>query len=74
MAINLIDCENVIRPDGTEAKRTVLLSDTAPVSLTLTGADVEGLNEGDVIARGSVLITPEANYIAFTDGTFTKKG
>ena len=73
MAINLIDCENVIRPDGTVTKRTVLLSDTAPVSLTLTGADVEGLNEGDVIARGSVLITPEANYIAFADGVFTKK-
>ena len=70
----LIECQNVIRPDGSEAKRVVLLSETAPASLTVTGADVEGMNTGDVIATGSVLITPSANYIAFTDGVFTEKG
>lgn len=73
MAITLIDGQNVIRPDGTEAKRVVLLSDSAPASLTMTGADVEGLNSDDVIATGSVLITPSANYIAFEDGEFTEK-
>ena len=64
----------MIRPDGTVTKRVVLLSDTAPASLDITGADVEGLNDSDVIAMGSVLITPSANYIAFADGVFTEKG
>jgi len=72
--LKLIEATNVIRPDGSEAKRVVLLSDAAPASLTVTGADVEGMNTGDVIAAGSVLITPSANYIAFTDGVFTQKG
>jgi hypothetical protein len=72
--ISLIEANNVIRPDGTEAKRVVLLSDSAPASLTVTGADVPGLNNDDVIATGSVLITPAANYIAFADGVFTEKG
>jgi hypothetical protein len=70
----MIEGEPVIRPDGTEAKRVVLLSDSAPASLTVTGADVPGMNADDVIATGSVLITPSANYIAFEDGVFTEKG
>ena len=72
--IYLMDGQDVLRPNGAVTKRVVLLGDAAPDSLALSGADVEGMNPGDVIARGSVLITPEANYIAFTDGTFTKKG
>lgn len=73
MAIKYVDGYNVIRPDGSEAKRVVLLSDSTPASLTVTGADVEGMSQGDVIAAGSVLITPGANYIAFEDGVFTEK-
>ena len=73
MAIKFIEGHNVIRPDGSEAKRVVLLSDSTPSSLAITGADVEGLNASDVIAAGSVLITPGANYIAFEDGVFTEK-
>lgn len=72
-SIKLFQSENVLNPDGTVTKRVVLLSGEIPVSLEITGADVEGLNDDDVIAAGSVLITPEANYIAFTDGVFTKK-
>jgi hypothetical protein len=71
--ITLIDGQNVIRADGSVTKRVVLLSAETPASLTITGADVEGLNSGDVIAMGSVLITPDANYIAFEDGVFTEK-
>ena len=71
--IKLIDGHIVTRADGSEAKRVVLLSSTTPSSLTITGADVEGLNDDDIIAAGSVLITPGANYIAFTDGEFTEK-
>ncbi len=71
--ITLIETDNIRRGDGTEAKRVVLLSDETPASLTITGADVPGLNNDDVIAAGSVLITPSANYIAFEDGAFTEK-
>ena len=72
--MKLIETRNVLRPDGSEAKRVVLLSGETPASLTITGADVAGMSQGDVIAMGSVLITPTANYIAFTDGVFTRKG
>lgn len=54
--------------------RAVILSATAPASLTITGADVDGLNNDDVLAAGSVIITPSKNYIAFEDGVFTEKG
>lgn len=53
--------------------RAVLLAESTPSSLTITGADVDGMGETDTIAAGSVLITPGANYIAFEDGTFTEK-
>lgn len=71
--MKLIESHNVINPNGAVTKRVVLLSDTAPASTAISGADVEGMNPGDVIAAGSVLITPEANYIAFADGVFTEK-
>ena len=71
--INLISGENITRPDGTIAVRCVLLSGAAPGSLSIGGGDVEELNADDVIAAGSVLITPEKNYIAFADGAFTEK-
>ena len=73
MAITLIEGSDVVKADGTVTKRVVLLSDDTPASLTVTGADVAGLNSDDVIAVGSVLITPTANYIAFEDGEFTEK-
>lgn len=50
-----------------------IVSSTEPESLTITGADVEGLPDDCVIAAGSVIVTPDKNYIAFTDGTFTEK-
>ena len=71
--MKLIESHSVVNPDGAVTKRVVLLGDGEPASLALSGADVEGMNPGDVIAAGSVLITPEANYIAFADGVFTKK-
>lgn len=72
--MKLIEATNVTRADGSESKRVVLLSAETPASLAITGADVPGLNNDDVIATGSVLITPSANYIAFADGVFTEKG
>ena len=59
----------------TEAKGIVtILSGTTPASLQIDGSDVDGLPADYVIAAGSVLITPDANYIAFNDGEFTQKG
>lgn len=72
--ITLISGEDVIKPNGSITKRVVLLADETPSSLSMTGADVPGLNAADVIAAGSVLIAPAANYIAFEDGEFTLKG
>ena len=53
--------------------RTVIVADETPASLTITGADVDGMQDNDVLAVGSVLITPDKNYIAFADGVFTQK-
>ena len=62
-------------PVGLGARiRAVLVSDDTPSSLTLTGADVDGMEDNDILALGSVLIMPDANYIAFEDGVFTEKG
>lgn len=57
-----------------EDKGIVLtVSSTTPASLTITGADVDGLPSDYVLATGSVIVTPEKNYIAFEDGVFTEK-
>ncbi len=55
--------------------RAVILSEDTPNSLTgLTGEDVDGLGDDDVIAVGSRLITPYGEYLAFSEGEFTKLG
>ena len=54
--------------------RAIILSEDEPESLEITGADVDGLGDKDIIAAGSVLVTASANYIAFEDGVFTQKG
>lgn len=54
--------------------RAIILSDTTPASLTIDGSDVDGLGDADIIAAGSVLVTPSKNYIAFENGVFTEKG
>lgn len=54
--------------------KAVILSDGTPASLNITGADVDGLANDYVLAQGSILITPSANYIAFEDGVFAEKG
>lgn len=53
--------------------KAVILSDSTPASLNITGADVDGLANDFVLAQGSILITPGANYIAFEDGVFSEK-
>lgn len=62
-----------INTNGVKTKRVVLLSDSVPSSLTLTGADVEGMDDTDIIAVGSTLIIPDKNYMTFSTGVFTEK-
>jgi hypothetical protein len=75
MAITtLLEDERVLNPDGSDAHRVVLLvNQDVGDSVEITGANVPGLNSDDVIAAGSTLITPSANYVAFEDGVFSKK-
>ena len=53
--------------------QVTILSENAPASLTITGADVDGLPDDYTLAAGSKLITATKDYIAFTDGEFTEK-
>lgn len=52
--------------------KAIILSETTPASLDITGADVDGLADDYVLAQGSVIITPGARYKAFSDGLFTE--
>lgn len=63
----VIDWENVNKAVA------LIVSQEEPVSLNITGADVDGLPDDCVIAAGSMLVSPTANYIAFEDGVFTEK-
>lgn len=59
-------------PEGAKVRALILSVDT-PASLTIDGSDVDGLSDNDILAAGSIIITPSKNYIAFEDGTFTEK-
>ena len=50
-----------------------IMSDSDPVSLSITGTDVIGMEDGDIIACGSQIITPTDVYLAFQDGEFIIK-
>lgn len=51
-----------------------IMCDTTPASLTITGSDVEGMEDDDIVAAGSQIICPTENYLAFEDGVFKQKG
>lgn len=53
--------------------KVVIVSTEEPAQLDITGADVDGMADDAGIAAGSVLITPDSNYIAFEDGVFGLK-
>lgn len=60
--------------DGHKWWRVVLTATEAPDSLQLTGADVDGMDDNIRFEAGSVLLTPDGNYIAFEDGNFSGEG
>jgi hypothetical protein len=59
--------------NGNEWMMCVIVSETEPASLEITGADVDGLADTNRIAAGSVILTPGKTYIAFSDGKFTER-
>ena len=72
--LRVADGNIIERTSNGDRWQVLLLSDTEPASLTLTGADVEGMNDNDIIAVGSVLATPSKTYIVFgADGTFIER-
>ena len=50
----------------------VIVHDQELDKYDITGADVDGMEDDDRIASGSLIATPTANYIAFQDGIFTQ--
>ena len=66
--ITMIESHKVLRSDGAERTVVHLLADPAPASLALTGADVPGMNDDDVLAAGSTLWVPGGGYVLFEDG------
>lgn len=72
--IRIADGKIIERTANGDRWQALLLSDSAPASLTITGADVDGMNDSDIIAVGSVLATPAKTYIVFgADGTFIER-
>lgn len=56
---------NAIGWDG-ETVQAVIVADGTPSSLTIDATDVNGLGGYTKLAAGSVIITPDDDYIAFT--------
>lgn len=57
--------------EGSKNRYWFLLASTeAPSSLPTSGADIEGAGPDAIIARGSVLMTPQAKYFAYDDNAF----
>lgn len=54
--------------------KVTIASDTEPTSLTITGADVDGLPNDYVLSVGSMLFASGKVYIATADGSFSDMG
>lgn len=71
--MRVVKAESVHREAAGDWYLAVIVSEDTPADLNVTGADVEGMNNDDRLAAGSVIITANGNYVAFEDGVFTKK-
>lgn len=71
--MRLVKAEKVDRTAAGDWYLALIVSEEAPADLEVTGADVDGMNNDDKLAAGSVIITAGGNYVAFEDGVFTKK-
>ena len=70
--MKVVAAQRVKRAGTGEWWLAVIMHDAELDVFQLTGADVEGMNDDDLIAAGSIVCTPTANYISFEDGIFTK--
>lgn len=72
--IKVIDGVLLNRTDAGDRWQVSLVSESVPASLSITGADVDEMDDTAIIAVGSVLVTPDTDFVAFEDGVFTQKG
>lgn len=72
--IKVIDGVLLNRTDAGDRWQVSLVSESVPASLNITGADVDEMDDTAIIAAGSVLVTPDTDFVAFEDGVFTQKG
>ena len=71
--ITMVSAKKVHREAAGDWYLAVMTATEEPSSGTITGADVEGANDDDRFAAGSVIIMPDGNWIAFEDGEFSAK-
>lgn len=70
--MKVVAAQRVKRAGTGEWWLCVILHTDVLDNFQLTGADVEGMNDDDLIAAGSIICTPTANYIAYEDGMFAQ--
>lgn len=73
MAMTMVSARKVYREAEGDWYLAVISATEDPASGNITGADVTGANDDDKFAAGSVVITPDSNWIAFEDGVFSAK-
>lgn len=71
--MKVVKATPVLHPEGKDAYIVTLVATSAPASLSVTGADVDGMADDAIVAAGSQLIINNKNYIALEDGVFTEK-
>lgn len=72
--MKVVKAERVNRTEPGDWYVALIVSETEPSASTVTGADVDGMNDDDRLAAGSVILTPSSNWVAFSDGEFSAKG
>lgn len=52
--------------------RIIAVNEAELDKFDLTGADIDGMEDSQLIAEGSIILTPTANYVTFEGGQFTQ--
>lgn len=63
----------ILKPLTAKKGVCIIITEKTPERLAVTGADVPGVADDYVFAAGSVIVAPDADYIAFRDGVFERK-
>lgn len=63
-----------VKRDRFEWYKVLLAGDDEIENPVVTGADVDGMNDDDRLAVGSVIISPVGMYVAYEDEVFTLRG